>query len=263
MKNLLHLLLKIFNKKIFNLNTDLFELRKLISELRPIKTEYELIRIGNSEDGGYLLPDDLKDIEAIFSPGVSDIYSFELEMLEKYRVKSYMCDFTVDKIKPNNNELIFEKKHLGVNNNFKYQRLEDWVRINSKTNNLILQMDIEGSEYPVILDTPINILKKFRIMIIEFHNMDLLFNAQFFEVFKSVINKILTHFSVVHIHPNNCCGSYTYKDIEIPRLMEITFINNKRLSKKKYPNVRSKRHKLDIDNTKMQKLDLPKIWYSN
>ena len=43
-------------------------------------------------------------------------------------------------------------------------------------------MDIEGSEYPVILDTPSDTLNKFRIMIIEFHDLDLIFNSQFFEI---------------------------------------------------------------------------------
>ena len=125
-------------------------------------------------------------------------------------------------------------------------------------------MDIEGAEYSVILDTPIEILKKFRVMIIEFHNLDLSFNTQFFEIYSSVINKILKQFSVVHLHPNNCCGIFKHKNIEIPKVLEITFINNDRLSKSKYQKVIDRRHLLDIDNnSKLPTLEIPKSWYKN
>jgi hypothetical protein len=264
MKKIIHELLKYFRKKVIDINTAPVELKKLINKIQAIKTEYELVRIGSTSDGGYLLPNDFENIEAVFSPGVSNIHSFELHMLEKYKVKSFMCDFTVDKIIPNKKELIFEKKHLGVINNHEFQRLEEWVNLNSKTKNLILQMDIEGAEYSVILDTPIEILKKFRIIIIEFHDLDLSFNTQFFEIYSSVINKILKQFSVVHLHPNNCCGTFKHKNIEIPKVLEITFINNDRLSKPKYQKVIDRRHLLDIDNnSKLPTLEIPKSWYKN
>ena len=43
----------------------------------PVKTEHELIRIGGSKDGGYLVPNDLSGIQACFSPGVSDLADFK------------------------------------------------------------------------------------------------------------------------------------------------------------------------------------------
>ena len=35
------------------------------------------------------------------------------------------------------------------------------------------QIDIEGGEYNLIIDTPLNVLKKFKILVIEFHNLNL------------------------------------------------------------------------------------------
>ena len=43
-------------------------------------------------------------------------------------------------------------------------------------------MDIEGAEYEVIIDTPSAIFKKFRIMAIEFHFLDTLFNKNAFKI---------------------------------------------------------------------------------
>ena len=42
-----------------------------------------LIRVGSKNDGGYLVPDDLKNINACFSPGVDLNVSFETDLALK------------------------------------------------------------------------------------------------------------------------------------------------------------------------------------
>ena len=74
MKKIIHVLLKYFRKKVIDINTAPVELKKLINKIQAIKTEYELVRIGSTSDGGYLLPNDFENIEAVFSPGVSNIH---------------------------------------------------------------------------------------------------------------------------------------------------------------------------------------------
>ena len=32
--------------------------------------------------------------------------------------------------------------------------------------------------------------------------------------------------SICHVHPNNCCGNASLDGIEIPRVIEVTFIRN-------------------------------------
>jgi hypothetical protein len=51
-------------------------LRDLLTRVRPVKTNFDLIRLGSKNDGGYLVPDDLDGIVACFSPGVSRIANF-------------------------------------------------------------------------------------------------------------------------------------------------------------------------------------------
>src|SRR5262245_53497979 len=51
--------------------------RRLIKRLHPVTTDKKLIRIGEEGDGGYLVPDDLDDVVACFSPGVGAVASFE------------------------------------------------------------------------------------------------------------------------------------------------------------------------------------------
>ena len=58
-------------------------------------------------------------------------------------------------------------------------------------------------------------------MIIEFHWLPQLWNEPFFAVAARVFAKLLATHAVVHIHPNNCCGSVKSAGLEIPRIAEV------------------------------------------
>ncbi len=136
------------------------------------------------------------------------------------------------------------------------------------SSDLILQMDIEGDEYSIIFDTPVEILKKFRIMVIEFHNMDLLISEGGFELIRFAFNKILSHFTVVHIHPNNNKKFFTFGEFLIPSVLEFTFLRNDRVKPKILDGVTQGKvlqypHKLDAPNVpKRVDYILPKCWYN-
>ena len=69
----------------------------------------------------------------------------------------------------------FLKKNICVSDDEKNIRFETWVNSNaSNSNSLIGQIDIEGGEYILIIDTPLNVLKKFKVLVIEFHNLNLI-----------------------------------------------------------------------------------------
>ena len=161
--------------------TDIKDLERFIEKFRPKSVGKELIRIGGKGDGGYLLPDDLSGISTCFSPGVDITSTFEEELAEKYGINSFMVDFSVDKPSIENKLFHFDKKFLGNKNDEKFIRLEDWVKNSvNHSSDLLLQMDIEGAEYEVIIDTPREVFKKFRIMAIEFHFLDIIFNKNAF-----------------------------------------------------------------------------------
>ncbi len=242
-------------------------LRDFLSLVCPIHTNLDLVRIGAPNDGGYLIPDDLGGIEACFSPGVGQSTYFE-EDLAKLGIRSYLADGSLDKLPSTHKLFHFTKKYLSDHNSSANIRLEDWIKgkIREGQSDLILQMDIEGGEYTVIYDTPDKILNKFRIIVIEFHHMDLLISEGGFDLIKFAFSKILTQFSVVHIHPNNHKKFFTFRDFLIPEVMEFTFLRNDRVQlfceegftrkKLSFP------HELDSPNaTKRVDKALPKCWY--
>ena len=242
--------------------TDIKDLERFVEKFRPKSVGNKLIRIGGKGDGAYLLPDDLFGISACFSPGVDVSSTFEEELAEKYDIKSYMADFSVDKPPIENKRFHFEKKFLGNKNDEKFIRLEDWVNDNINDNSdLILQMDIEGAEYEVIIDTPSDIFKKFRIMAIEFHCLDMIFNNNSFKMVEAVFDKLCNDFTVVHIHPNNSRPIIYKNSINIPELLEFTFLRNDRVElndkKLSFP------HALDEQCAPHRPLrHLPECWWS-
>jgi len=120
-------------------------------------------------------------------------------------------------------------------------------------------MDIEGSEYETIASIPINIMSRFRIIIIEFHQLDLLFDRSLFDKFRNPFLKILHTHYCVHIHPNNCREPVVKNDIEIPPVLEFSFIRKDRIEVFGY--VDKFPHPLDVDCANNETLVLPKCWY--
>lgn len=221
----------LFGYRIASLS-DLDQVQEFLRHLHPI--EFNLIRVGSEHDGGYLVPDDLESISSCFSPGVSTNADFETELARK-GIPSFLADFSVDAPPVINEKFTFIKKFVGATNTMESMNFSDWVERNSEVSDeLILQMDIEGSEYSSLLSCDRMILRRFRILIIEFHGMDLLFDSQGFQVLRDCFLKILEDFYVVHIHPNNNDPVRRVGSLSIPSLMEFSFIRKDRVDLLKF-----------------------------
>jgi hypothetical protein len=249
----------------FNLTwqTEPEKVLEVIRRLRPVDCGKELIRLGGAGDGGYLVPNDLDGIEYCFSPGVSTTSDFE-DAVANLGIKSFLADYSVNAPSINSPEFTFDKKFVGAFDNEKFFTLSTWKEkyLKGYTGDLLLQMDIEGAEYPVILSTPSELLSQFRILVIEVHYLDRLFDPCCIDFFASWVDKLLQSFSVVHIHPNNFYGSAKRGNIEIPRLLEFTFLNRARIANA--TPARSFPHPLDAPNVSYRReLELPKCWYKD
>jgi hypothetical protein len=238
------------------------KITSLINSLHPINCGKELIRLGPNGDGGYLIPNDLESITACFSPGVDEISDFELACYHR-GMQVYLADRSVSK--PNlplpKNKYHFLKKHIGCFSNCDCITLDDWVNNYEPEpeKELLLQMDIEGCEYISIVNMSEQLLKRFRVLVIEFHFLDELWNPRFFDLAEITFNKLLHNHSCIHIHPNNCCGMSKHKGIKIPRMAEFTFLRNDRVDFQGYRS--DFPHPLDYDNTMKDSIDLPSNWF--
>ena len=200
------------------------ELKSYWNLLQPHWNGYELIRVGDKSDGGYLLPNDLEEIKYCFSPGAGAIWTFEESLGSNYGIESLVCDGTI-KVFPSFNSLkSFIPKNVGLTESENVMSFESWVgEVGTHSGDLLLQMDIEGGEYPILSSIDSEFLKRFRIIALELHDLHLLaLPSSFSYQYTQLMTKLLKNFDVVHLHPNNCGGSYVAHGTLFPKVVEIT-----------------------------------------
>jgi hypothetical protein len=235
-------------------------IRDMIERLHPVVTDKDLIRLGEDADGGYLVPDDLDGVVACFSPGVGPTASFE-EALVKRGIPCFLADASVTS-PPTLNKLIhFDHKFLGVVNDDKTTTLDAWVKNYAPAfGDLVLQMDIEGAEWPVLLNVSDETLWRFRIIVIELHDIHRLFERTGSALMAAALERLLRAFHVVHNHPNNFCDPLKKGNVTIPPILELTFLRRDRANPTGYANQFP--HTLDRKNSpKRPDFALPPEWY--
>lgn len=223
-------------------------IREVTSLLRPMDAGHRLVRIGGDGDGGYLVPDDLTGIVACFSPGVSRIAAFEAE-LERRGIVPYLADASVPGPPAGCEHMTFERKFLGIDDTDLFTTLGAWIARHSQVaggGDLLLQMDIEGAEYDVFANVDPALLARFRIVVVEFHDLHLLAQPFVHARMAAVFRKLHRSFVPVHLHPNNYAGIARIGGMRIPRMMEITYLRRDRCRgltpRRDFP------HPLDRDN---------------
>jgi hypothetical protein len=221
----------------------------IFSLLKPIDNGYRLIRIGGEKDGGYLVPEDFNGIQACFSPGVGANWSFENDLFQKFRVPSVMYDGSVDRPMGLPNVHVFYKKFIGASTFNNYISIMDVVNVDMKKfpGDLIAQIDIEGGEYSLLNSISSSALLRFRILLVEVHELDRWIEKRFFcEHIKPMLDKIFTTHDLVHSHINNNGGTFRYKGNKSPKVIELTLHRKDRA--KLYREFRTIPNELDADN---------------
>jgi hypothetical protein len=232
---------------------------KFLDTLKKLKIQsinHSFIRLGPDSDGGYLVPNALENIKYSFSPGVDYTIGFDAHCKKK-GIKVFLLDILQNKDLINEIEKDYDltNKFLGTSNNDNTITLESWVKSKEQTiledRNLMLQCDIEGSEYISILATPKETLKRFKILVFELHYLNLLKNRIFNDLFNSFIDKILEDFVLIHLHPNNGRSAVKIDSVLVPKFVEATFMRKDDLeltfTKPVMP------HPLDKDNLSYRK----------
>jgi Methyltransferase FkbM domain len=172
----------------------------------------------------------------------------------------FLADASVEGPAESRSRFVFTKKFVGITSDAKFMTMDDWVieSLPENTSDLLLQIDIEGYEYEIFLGMSDALLRRFRIIVAEFHWLHQLWNGPWFEITSRAFEKVLQTHACVHIHPNNCCGAVKLRDIEIPRVAEFTFLRRDRILRsspaENFP------HPLDRDNTTKAPLPLPARW---
>jgi len=193
----------------------------LKEQLIPFKVPVEKIRCGRNYDGGYVMFNyNLNKIEGVYSYGINDDVSFEMDITKYVDSNIYMYDHTINSLPYNHPSFLFIKEKGSLDNIIRHVNTT-----NNISNKLILKMDIEGCEWEIIEKIDRKFLEKFEQFIIEFHNIQFLQNESFGHfnlTYPSIINvfkKLNEIFYLGHIHGNNHGGISM-----LPNTIECTYI---------------------------------------
>jgi hypothetical protein len=222
-----------------------------LADFHPVAWE-SLARIGDSNDGGYVVPlDAVTAAGALVSFGLSHNWTFERDFKSRNPGAVIHCyDHTVSLLTAFQYSFgqllrfVLQHRASALRRAFRWidyllffragakhfkQRVWRDRQFNSATIDdvfsrlpsecpVFVKMDIEGGEYRVI-DDLLGHSRHIVAMAIEFHDVDIVP-----QMFNSFIEKIKRDFHVVHIHGNNVGGLAPFN---FPIAPEITFLNKR------------------------------------
>jgi len=239
--------------------------------LRPITVKGK-IRLGNRSDGGYVLYERLLgQADALVTYGVGWDISFEEQfnrltgkpvimfdptmfgkhLLNSKRLKQYLLSFRFGagavqliqtwklwrlKKKMESRQVFFVNEGIAARRQDRYDTLGHHLeRFQLTEKRLVLKMDIEGGEYNILADkATYKHFEKADQLIIEFHDL-----KRRLRDLRAICGELALHFSLVHIHGNNCGPTFTLydldsdmnNDVQFPDVLELVWVRSDRLSK--------------------------------
>lgn len=241
--------------------TSINDVKCFYRKLWPQESCYSvrLIRVGSDNDGGYLMPANFDDLNWCFSPGSAGRADFENDLHRLLGIKSFICDDWSEEPENNGSVAGFTNRLIDYGpRSSKTMTMREWISlslpITPARGSLILQMDIEGGEYPFLLHEEPQTFEFFKYIIVELHYLHMLHKQKSYEAINAGLDKLLKTHKPVHIHPNDHTIYGSIDGHPVAHCIEVTF--ELALPEAQYVPIKtdSLPHALDQPNIKANKL---------
>jgi hypothetical protein len=197
------------------------ELSKSLRVEKVVTPNTKFARLGNRFDGGYVMIHDFSELDGLISLGVGNDVTFDAE-ISKMISKVHFYDHTVKELPQSVGNAIFHKQEIGYVKEGAVTLEETLLRLDPE-GDVILKMDIEGSEWEVLANTVS--LGAFKQIVVEFHGLHQLVNIDFFVKTASALQKIHRTHAPVHLHANNYVPLAIIGNSLVPDVIEVTYLN--------------------------------------
>jgi hypothetical protein len=203
----------------------------MIHLLKPKTIGSNKIRLGPKEDGGYVVPEIiLEKCSALMTYGVGVNFEYEKEFAQIYNKPVYMFDHTLGISNWSENNINYYNEGLGFEQNCK-DLIEHYKNLKID-GDVFVKIDIEGAEYDYLERINIEEVSSFvNGICLEVHWLS---DQSTMSRFLNIIEKMCKHFIICHLHGNNWRGCFNYNGLEIPDVLELTFINKKLVNNEEY-----------------------------
>lgn len=184
----------------------------------------EKIRIGNTYDGGYVLPKiSLEQSECLFSYGINNDITFDEHYIQLSGKKVYGYDHTIQGIHTNYPSLFtWYKKGLSGTIQQDTDNFLDHYKQLGIAGRVLLKVDVEGCEYEWLQNTDLQQLANITTgIVMEIH---FIHHADIREKFINCLEQLNKHFYLCHMHGNNYAPTFDYEGNDLPIVFELTFV---------------------------------------
>jgi len=202
------------------------QLLDLLKLIRPWQMRnHQKIRVGNAYDGGYVLPANIAQCDAVVSIGVGHDVSFD-HILAERGAHILQYDHTVEGPPQQHANFHFHKLGWGMQTEGPFVTFDVMHRqmLGLGAQHPMLKFDIEGGEYDALEATDVGQLAAYEIIACELHDFDRLGDAMFFAKVLAAFEKLNAHHVPVHLHANNYASMVLVENVPIPKVLEVAFL---------------------------------------
>ena len=216
-----------------------------LSNIQVYDTEHTKVRVGDKEDGGYVVLEEISlESEILYSYGVEYNSSFEGEFVKRFDCNAVLFDHTVDNAAESNDRFTFVKEGLSDHKHDQFDSLENHLEKFGDPDRKTLKMDIEWAEWDVFDKLSDFTLADFDQILCEFHMIPVDYNGShtpyftgfhqcvyggvnnmLFEKYGRVLERLQEQYYVYHVHINNSIPCNQYLGEDIPPLVELSLVN--------------------------------------
>jgi len=204
------------------------QFRDRIEVIRPFFDLYFLsgsrqIRLGDPNDGGYILDANLDSVDLCLSFGIGDNTRFE-DDISSFVERVFMFDHTIQPPALNKSNLTFFKKGLGITSSSEFFTLAEILDFASPFNDAILKLDIEGAEVEVLATFPAEDLKHFKQITMELHGLHSIKDEKYFSDLVKCLNNVNNNHILISVHANNWGKFVIVEGAPFPDVLELTYL---------------------------------------
>jgi hypothetical protein len=188
------------------------------------------LRIGTQPgDGAYVMLDMLRPAQRVLSFGIGRNVSFDLAMAERgHAVLLY--DHTIEAPPAGHPQFRFHRIGLGAQDEPDRHLLSLATHVGAlpgpPTRDMILKMDVEGAEWPMLAATRSLLLNRFEQIVLEIHGLARLDHKLWHTRITNGLRRLRATHTLVHVHANNQAPPLMVQGFPVSNLLELTWVRS-------------------------------------
>lgn len=201
--------------------------------LTPFDIDIGKIRIGNTlGDGGYVMADCLRLGQPVFSFGIGEEVSYDLQLAERgHPILQY--DHTIAAPPFGHPGCHFHRLGLAGRSDPDASVLTlrdhvDAVR-GGEPDPAVLKIDVEGAEWPALAGCDDDTLGRFEQIVLEVHDLLRLSDPDMCRLAHRALSNLARGFTLFHVHANNYAAVGLVEQFVVCDVLELSYIRSDRV----------------------------------